>query len=197
MSRLEGSPGRYVQTQTYTSCPALMPITDRFSATFLTLPTELHYEIFKWLDPLDSTCLGLTARSFYTIHWHLYGAVPLSYRRNGSNGSEHVWKHISFLFQPSNGFCLEYSGMLSGIDLADINHPYCRHCGLYRCELYRHLQHWMEVQYTPVEYCRVTERFGPVPSSPTSEDCYRCNPRNSLQCGRHYSRFLKRPKIDY
>ena len=41
------------------------------------LPSEILVETFKHLDPVYSTCLGLTCKVFYAIHWELYGAVGL------------------------------------------------------------------------------------------------------------------------
>jgi hypothetical protein len=43
----------------------------------LALPPELHLEIFKHLDPVSSTCLGLTCKGFYLIHKQLHGVVGL------------------------------------------------------------------------------------------------------------------------
>ncbi len=42
-----------------------------------TLPTELHLKIFKHLPAVPSTCLGLTCKAFYRIHWSVHGQVPL------------------------------------------------------------------------------------------------------------------------
>jgi hypothetical protein len=45
--------------------------------TFFTLPPELHLKIFKFLDPISSTCLGVCAKKFYAIHTSLNNSVPL------------------------------------------------------------------------------------------------------------------------
>lgn len=55
--------------------PQLQPPKDY---TLLDLPSEIHYAILDFLDPIDSTCLGLTNRSFYDMHRRLHGAVPFS-----------------------------------------------------------------------------------------------------------------------
>lgn len=34
--------------------------------------------IFKLLDRADSTCLGLTSKVLYNVHFGLHGKVPLS-----------------------------------------------------------------------------------------------------------------------
>jgi hypothetical protein len=41
------------------------------------LPPELALAIFKLLDPITSTCLGLTCKAFYRIHKSIHGKVPL------------------------------------------------------------------------------------------------------------------------
>jgi len=60
------------------------------SNSFLTnIPTELHFLIFSHLDPLDSTCLGLTNAHFYNIHNALNGTVPISTHRRGRTWEFH------------------------------------------------------------------------------------------------------------
>ncbi|KAK8045059.1 F-box domain-containing protein [Apiospora rasikravindrae] len=56
------------------------------------LPAEIHFAIFDWLDPIDSTCLGLASRHFYAIHRRMHGTVPLSARRQGPNDMEWAWR---------------------------------------------------------------------------------------------------------
>ncbi len=41
-----------------------------------TLPYDLQYPLVKHLDPTTSTCLGLTCRDFYAVHWRVCGTVP-------------------------------------------------------------------------------------------------------------------------
>jgi hypothetical protein len=46
--------------------------------TLATLPAEIHLKIFKILDPVSATCLGLSSRNFYCIYVELYEeAVPI------------------------------------------------------------------------------------------------------------------------
>jgi hypothetical protein len=42
-----------------------------------TLPTEVHFKIFKHLSPVSSACLGLTCKALYRIHWSLHQCVRL------------------------------------------------------------------------------------------------------------------------
>lgn len=87
------------------------------STGITSIPTELHYMIFSHLDPIDSTCLGLTNSHFYSMQQSLNGQVPLGTRRTGPNPLERAWKGN------------------------------CRHCGAHRCQLYRHLKDWMPTDY--------------------------------------------------
>ncbi len=59
--------------------------------TLLDLPSELHFAIFDFLDPIDSTCLGLTNKHFYDIHRRMHGTISLSARRDGPNELEWAW----------------------------------------------------------------------------------------------------------
>jgi hypothetical protein len=48
--------------------------------TLSTSPAEIHHEIFSYLDPITSSCLGLTRKSFYEMHRLNYPiAVPLQF----------------------------------------------------------------------------------------------------------------------
>ena len=47
------------------------------SASLSTLPAELQLAIISCLDPVSSTCLGLTCKTFYPIHIALHGVVYL------------------------------------------------------------------------------------------------------------------------
>lgn len=49
----------------------------------LNIPTELHLLIFSHLDPVDSTCLGLTNAHFYNLQKALNGNVTLETCRKG------------------------------------------------------------------------------------------------------------------
>ncbi|KAI0473009.1 hypothetical protein GGR56DRAFT_697859 [Xylariaceae sp. FL0804] len=74
---------------------APVPLTSRPGSrlTLARLPPELHYAVFDFLDPIDSTCLGLTSRHFYAVHRALHGRVPLTARRRGPNDMEWVWRN--------------------------------------------------------------------------------------------------------
>jgi hypothetical protein len=52
------------------------PIPRRHKLVLMDLPGELHFFIMDFLDPIDSTCLGLANRHFYAIHRRLHGTVP-------------------------------------------------------------------------------------------------------------------------
>jgi hypothetical protein len=58
------------------SSPDSQP-TEGGSPTLIGLPTEVKLIIFKHLDRASSTCLGLTAKMFYTLHIEVRGKVPL------------------------------------------------------------------------------------------------------------------------
>lgn len=162
------------------------------------LPSELHMAIFDFLDPIDSTCLGLTNKHFYSIHRRLHGSVPLSARRDGPNELEWAW-HLHFA-----GRAELYKTPLvvvdgSGADektaedqereriraltaLRVRGQAYCRKCGICRCELHKHIQEWMP---EGMEYCSVKRKFGPVAGEGSKEFCYLSSPRDPGRCGRH------------
>jgi hypothetical protein len=128
------------------------------------LSPELHYAIFEFLDPLDSTCLGLTNHRFYEIHRHLHGTVPLSIGRVGPNDMEWAWRLAGC--QGSRQIC---------------GGGFCRKCGAVRCELHRHIQDWIGEGY---EYCAIKDRFG-LPSEGGKNSCFRNVPKDPHKCGRH------------
>jgi hypothetical protein len=92
-SPYEGSP--YEELAEFNFIPSLPlsfpPISSESSdSSFLTnIPTELHLLIFSHLDPLDSTCLGLTNAHFYNLQKALHGTTPLSTRRKGHDWEVH------------------------------------------------------------------------------------------------------------
>lgn len=137
--------------------------------TLVNLPPELLYSIFDCLDPVDSTCLGLTARHFYAIHHQIYGSVPLNCRRLCPNDLEWAWRRSS----------------RAPDDLRVQGQVFCRKCGICRCELHRHLRTWMGADNGRSEYCQVSQRFGPPAANGVSEFCYLCSPRWPQRCGRH------------
>lgn len=68
--------------------------------TLMDLPAEIHYTIFDFLDPIDSTCLGLTNSHFYAIHRRMRGTVPLSATRDGPNELEWAWRLANLRISP-------------------------------------------------------------------------------------------------
>jgi hypothetical protein len=46
---------------------------------FKATPDEIVLEIFSYLDPCTSTCLGLTCKQFYAIHTKIHGKASLFY----------------------------------------------------------------------------------------------------------------------
>jgi len=51
---------------------------DEDPLTLLTLSSDIILEIFDRLSPISSTCLGLTCKTFYTIHREIHGSVDLN-----------------------------------------------------------------------------------------------------------------------
>ncbi|KAK3935895.1 hypothetical protein QBC46DRAFT_40869 [Diplogelasinospora grovesii] len=170
--------------------------------TLLELAAELHYAIFDFLDPIDSTCLGLTNKHFYAIHRRMHGSVPLSVRRDGPNELEWAW-HIagnvvrsSSALSPNGNDSVASTTVTTPGDkeknalsqLRVRGQAYCRKCGVTRCELHKHIQEWMPEGY---EYCCITEKFGPAPSQGASPYCYMSKPGDARRCGRHRVRKSK------
>lgn len=160
----------------------------------LRLPIELHYQIFKLLDPIDSTCLGLTASQLYLVHRHYHGALRLSSRRIGPNDLEWAWQGFPNLMKQINQSPMEEAKRSLEDKLASYRGTYCHHCGMSRCELHRHIRHWMKYNEEEAEYCSVSERFGPPAIKKASKFCYHCNPRSPQRCGRHYNRRTREGK---
>ncbi|EFX04809.1 f-box domain containing protein [Grosmannia clavigera kw1407] len=170
------------------------------------LPAELHYAIFDFLDPIDSTCLGLTNKHFYAIHRRMHGTVPLSARRTGPNDMEWVWHKAGRLSPPPTPPASPpgLDKILVGMDAATqgtgtpITTPtspkalallrvrgqaLCRKCGVSRCELHTHIQTWMGPGY---EYCAVRDKFGKPALEGARESCFRSSPKHPNRCGRHH-----------
>ncbi|KAI0974195.1 hypothetical protein F4678DRAFT_402140 [Xylaria arbuscula] len=161
-----------------------VPFTQRPGTTlqFSQLPPELHYAVFDFLDPIDSVCLALTSRHFYAVHWAMHGKVSLAARREGPNDMEWVWRHAGpFLLHPSSRPGVG-GGQNSLAMLSPRGQVYCRKCRTARCELHKHIKEWMG---GAVEYCVVTEKFGPEASGDAKGFCYRSSPRHPNRCGRH------------
>jgi hypothetical protein len=68
----------------------------------VTLPSELRLKIFKLLDRVSSTCLGLCAKTLYAVHYNLRGKVPL-YAWYSSPPSMVHGLHLSDLLKEWNG----------------------------------------------------------------------------------------------
>ncbi|OIW29152.1 hypothetical protein CONLIGDRAFT_578185 [Coniochaeta ligniaria NRRL 30616] len=167
--------------------------------SLMDLPGELHYAIFDFLDPIDSTCLGLTNKHLYAIHRRMHGTVPLSTRRDGPNELEWAWHlHIAakgsavdrnpavFVTEDGSGQAKtreekeKEKHMLAKLRVK--GQAYCRKCGVCRCELHKHIQDWMG---EGMEYCSVKQKFGPVALEGSKPFCYMSMPRDPTRCGRH------------
>ncbi|KAL3424314.1 hypothetical protein PVAG01_03595 [Phlyctema vagabunda] len=120
------------------------------------LPTELHFEIFSYLDKIDATCLGVTCKNAYGVYQATHSVVPLNQRRVGPNKLESAWKHLA--------------------------KQACTHCGIYRCELHTHLADWMPEN---LEYCAMKAKFGPKAIAGSRGSCFRGVPSKPHVCGRH------------
>lgn len=176
------------------------------------LPGELHYAIFDFLDPIDSACLGLTSKHYYSIHRRLHGSVPLSVRRSGPNDMEWTWHLACKVVErrgpedlkekekaelekllvspaspekivPTSPVSLGGTGDLSRLRIK--GQALCRKCGVSRCELHKHIGSWMGEGY---EYCSVRETFGRPAGEDARSSCYMSNPKNRSRCGRHRDR---------
>lgn len=64
--------------------------------TLQTLPVELQLRIFKSLDPIASTCAGLSCKALYPIHIDVHGIVKLDHEVLG--GCYRAWAR-SMLYQ--------------------------------------------------------------------------------------------------
>ena len=165
------------------------------------LPAELHFAIFDFLDPIDSTCLGLTNKHFYSIHRRMRGTVPLSIHRDGPNELEWAWHLAGPLMKASCTFNAKMAvasasttntlgdkekNALSKLRIR--GQGYCRKCGVTRCQLHKHIQQWMGED---IEYCSIKEKFGPSAREGAKPYCYRSKPGDPHRCGRHYVRRSK------
>ncbi|KAI1093147.1 hypothetical protein F5B19DRAFT_164497 [Rostrohypoxylon terebratum] len=144
------------------------------------LPPELHYAIFDFLDPIDSTCLGLTSTHFYDIHKRMHGKVPLSARRQGPNDMEWVWRN-AFISGPwvAGGGAGKQNSLAT---LSPHGQVYCRKCRTARCELHNHIREWIG---NNMEYCEVSQKFGTAAPENAKAFCFRSSPKHPHRCGRH------------
>ncbi|KAH8685637.1 hypothetical protein BGZ60DRAFT_522923 [Tricladium varicosporioides] len=130
---------------------------EKSGATLATLPTELHLEIFSYLDKIDSCCLGLASPRTYDVFRAIHGTkMPLNSRRIGPNNLEAAWELVG--------------------------KQECRHCGIYRCELHKHIKSWMPAD---LEYCTMKLNFGFPAGEGANLTCYRGKPSKPRRCGRH------------
>ncbi|KAL5346113.1 hypothetical protein ACLOAV_009145 [Pseudogymnoascus australis] len=137
--------------------------------TLSSLPTELHLLVFSSLDPIDSTCLGLTSRHFYTAYRTLHRSrIPLNQRRRGPNKLESTWAVLGPVTP-------------------------CRYCGIYRCELHMHIREFMPGRY---EYCAVRGVFGLRAGEGAKDWCFRSNPPKPMMCGRHWVPNVEEPVVE-
>lgn len=161
----------------------------------LDLPSELHMAIFDFLDPIDSTCLGLTNKHFYAIHRRMHGTVPLRTRREGPNELEWAW-HLAGTVRKSAPSSpveekSEEESKKSPAPLSQLRvrgQAYCRKCGVTRCQLHKHIQEWMGEN---MEYCFIREKFGPIAPEGAKSYCYMSKPGDKTRCGRHLVRKSK------
>ncbi|KAL2162405.1 hypothetical protein VTH06DRAFT_7318 [Thermothelomyces fergusii] len=164
----------------------------------MNLPAELHFVIFEFLDPIDSTCLGLTNKHFYAIHRRLHGTVPLTARREGPNELEWAWHTATNTTSKSScvasgckdaaaasalGAGEKEKNTLSNLRVR--GQGYCRMCGVTRCQLHKHIKEWMG---EGLEYCSVKQKYGPVAPEGAKSYCYMSKPGDPRRCGRHYVR---------
>ncbi|KAM7199361.1 hypothetical protein V8F20_005756 [Naviculisporaceae sp. PSN 640] len=163
------------------------------------LPAELHFAIFDFLDPIDSTCLGLTSKHFYAIHRRMRGTVSLSTRRDGPNELEWAWHLAGAIVKassalepnPAAGATTNTQGLSERSALSKLRvrgQGYCRKCGITRCELHKHIQEWMG---EGLEYCSVKQKFGPAAQEGAKPYCYMSKPGDKSRCGRHHVRKSK------
>lgn len=157
----EEGPFNFDITADLTRRLSLLP-THRTKASLPHIPTELQLQIFSYLDKIDSTCLGLAHPTTYMMFRSIYGLkMPLNQRRSGPNNLERAWEVVG--------------------------KQECRHCGVYRCELYKHIQEWMQgsgPKKTDLEYCNMAMKFGHAGEG-HSENCFRVKPSKPRRCGKH------------
>ncbi|KAJ2903562.1 hypothetical protein MKZ38_009687 [Zalerion maritima] len=176
-----GAPRRSYSVMDYEPVPECEQPSSGLS--FSDLPTELHFAIFDHLDPIDSTCLGLTSRHFYAVHQHFHGSkMPLNSRRSGPNNSEWAWRLAGKLADPSTHPEHAEQALIGLAAFRVRGDVYCRKCGACKCELHRHIKEWMGDDW---EYCSVKEKFTKPAQPGAKHNCYRRKPNDPHQCGRH------------
>ncbi|KAK3994634.1 hypothetical protein QBC44DRAFT_235713 [Cladorrhinum sp. PSN332] len=152
------------------------------------LPPEIHYTIFDFLDPIDSTCFGLANRDLYAIHRRLNGTVPLSVRREGPNELEWAWHLAGNVVKTNPPPTPTVTGedkdgqVIKLSNLRIRGQAYCRKCGVTRCQLHKHIQQWIGDEF---EYCSVKKKFGPIAPEGAKSYCFMSKPGDETRCGRH------------
>lgn len=163
------------------------------------LPAELHFVLFDFLDPIDSTCLGLTNKHFYAIHRRLQGTVALTTRREGPNELEWAWHLAGNIVRKNPSAVIDSKDAAAAAALRGLGEKektalsklrvrgqgYCRMCGVTKCQLHKHVQEWMGEGR---EYCSVTQKYGPVAPEGAKAYCYMSKPGDKRRCGRHWVR---------
>ncbi|KAK8116184.1 hypothetical protein PG984_012686 [Apiospora sp. TS-2023a] len=179
------------------------------------LPAEIHFAIFDWLDPIDSTCLGLASRHFYAIHRRMHGTVPLSARRQGPNDMEWAWRlagplldieknkaqgitttkaqdeaqadavHAMAMKFQQQQHDREASNGSTSSSLAALLPRGQVYCR--KCGISRCELHKHIKEWVPtgMEYCEVSQKFGRKAPENARKTCYRSSPRHPHRCGRH------------
>lgn len=173
------APRRSYSVQDYEPIPPLQPKPSAHM-TILDLPSELHYTLFDFLDPLDGVCLGLAHPRLHDIAKRKYGNnVSLASRYSGPNDREWAWRGAGPLVRSNSGGLAA-----SGVEekLRPKGQVYCRKCGISRCELHRHLKEWMGEGR---EYCEIKKVFGKPAGEESKTYCYKSSPKNPDKCGRH------------
>ncbi|GAB0136501.1 hypothetical protein EsDP_00004801 [Epichloe bromicola] len=148
----------------------------------LDLPSELHYALFDFLDPIDGACLGLAHSRLYSIHRRKNGSVPLCSRYPGPNDLEWAWRGAGSLVRGQRCSLVPPSRNKDLDKLRVKGQVYCRKCGIYRCELHRHLRDWMGTKH---EYCEIRKVYGPRADEAAKPYCFMSSPKNPHRCGRH------------
>ncbi|CAM1500919.1 Fc.00g100810.m01.CDS01 [Cosmosporella sp. VM-42] len=174
-------PRRSYSVMDYEPFPAGQPVPPK-DFTILDLPSELHYAIFDFLDPIDSVCLGLANSNLYEIHRRMHGTVPLSSRYSGPNDMEWAWRGAGPLVHRIQA---EKAKQNAIEQMRVKGQVYCRKCGISRCELHRHLKDWMGDGY---EYCSIKDVYGKPAGEDAKPYCYMKSPKNPHRCGRHGGR---------
>jgi hypothetical protein len=173
-------PRRSYSVQDYEPLPPLLPKPSS-RMTILDLPSELHYTLFDFLDPIDGVCLGLAHPRLHDIAKRKYGQqVSLASRYSGPNDMEWAWRGAGPLVRSSTGGLAARGHEES--KLRPKGQVYCRKCGISRCELHRHLKEWMGADR---EYCEIKKVFGKRADEEAKAYCYMSSPKDPHRCGRH------------